>query len=281
MEPERRQEALHVPAARRPRLARRYAVTAADCVASIRRWAAVDAGGQAIMERVKDISKKDDKTFVIALKERFGPLLDQLAKPITRDCFIMREKDARKPPTEQVSENIGSGPFVWNRRGQARRQSRYDKNPKYMSRSEPSSGLAGGQVVKVERVIWENIADQRPRWRRCNPARSTSTKPLHRSAGTVQMRPQHQGRGVRQGRQHRHHAHELPAQPFSEVKARQALLYLINQQLHEGDVRRPEILRPLDSIFGSNTPIERRKHRLVPPRRRSRQGAAVVQGVRV
>src|SRR5277367_394512 len=89
-------------------------VTAADCVASIRRWAAVDAGGQPMMERVKDISKKDDKTFIIAMKEPFGPLIDQLAKPITRDCFMMREKDAMTPPTEQVSANIGSGPFVWN-----------------------------------------------------------------------------------------------------------------------------------------------------------------------
>ncbi len=45
------------------------AVTADDVVASIRRWAARDGGGQHMMQRVKDISKKDDKTFTIALKE--------------------------------------------------------------------------------------------------------------------------------------------------------------------------------------------------------------------
>lgn len=44
------------------------AVTAADCVASIRRWAQVDSGGQLIMERASDISKKDDKSFTIALE---------------------------------------------------------------------------------------------------------------------------------------------------------------------------------------------------------------------
>jgi peptide/nickel transport system substrate-binding protein len=129
-------------------------VTAADCVASLRRWAAVDAGGQAMMERANDISKKDDKTFIISLRERFGPLLDQLAKPVARDCFMMREKDANTPPTEQVGANIGSGPFLWNKTdAKPGVQYVYDRNPKYVPRSEPPSGLAGGKVVKLERVI--------------------------------------------------------------------------------------------------------------------------------
>ena len=73
-------------------------VTAADCVASIRRWAQVDGGGQAIMERAKDISKKDDRTFIIALKEPFGPLIDQLAKPITSDWRRVITRRAMKAP---------------------------------------------------------------------------------------------------------------------------------------------------------------------------------------
>ncbi|RUX99839.1 twin-arginine translocation signal domain-containing protein, partial [Mesorhizobium sp. M2A.F.Ca.ET.040.01.1.1] len=51
-------------------------VTAADCVASIRRWGEVSAGGQVLMGRASDISKKDDKTFTSALKEPLGLLLD-------------------------------------------------------------------------------------------------------------------------------------------------------------------------------------------------------------
>src|SRR3569623_562212 len=39
------------------------AVTAADCVASIRRWAARDGAGQSMMKRVKDTPVADDKTF--------------------------------------------------------------------------------------------------------------------------------------------------------------------------------------------------------------------------
>ncbi|MER8428318.1 ABC transporter substrate-binding protein, partial [Mesorhizobium sp. M1403] len=85
------------------------AVTAADCVASIRRWAQVQSGGQLLMERARDISKKDDRTFTIALKEPLGLLPEILAS--APPLFIMREKDANRPATEQVTANIGSGPF--------------------------------------------------------------------------------------------------------------------------------------------------------------------------
>ena len=39
------------------------AVTAADCVASLRRWAARDGAGQHLFRRVKDTPVADDKTF--------------------------------------------------------------------------------------------------------------------------------------------------------------------------------------------------------------------------
>ena len=51
-------------------------VTAADCVASIRRWAVRNSGGQAIMQRTQDLSAKDDRTIVLALKEPFGLVID-------------------------------------------------------------------------------------------------------------------------------------------------------------------------------------------------------------
>ncbi|MER9425999.1 ABC transporter substrate-binding protein, partial [Mesorhizobium sp. M0317] len=88
-------------------------VTAADCVASIRRWVHVPSA-QLLMERAKDISKKDDKTFTIALKEPLGLLINLLATNNGQPLFIMREKDASRPATEQVTANIGSGPFRFN-----------------------------------------------------------------------------------------------------------------------------------------------------------------------
>ena len=80
------------------------AVTADDVVASIRRWAARDGGGQHMMQRVKDIAKKDDKTFVIALKEPYGLVIDALAKTATPLCYIMRKKEAETDPNQQITD---------------------------------------------------------------------------------------------------------------------------------------------------------------------------------
>ena len=50
------------------------------------------------LRTAKDISKKDDKTIIIALKEPFGPLIDQLAKPITSDWRRVITRRAMKAP---------------------------------------------------------------------------------------------------------------------------------------------------------------------------------------
>src|SRR5262245_58398967 len=136
------------------------AVTADDVVASIRRWAARDGAGQHMMARVKDLSRKDDRTFVIALKEPYGLMLDVMAKTATPLLYIMRKKEAETDPNQQITEYIGSGPFTYNR-DETRMGSRYvyDRNPNYVSRAEPASGLAGGKIVKVDRVIYENMPD--------------------------------------------------------------------------------------------------------------------------
>jgi peptide/nickel transport system substrate-binding protein len=232
-------------------------VTAADCVASLRRWAAVDAGGQAMMQRVSDISKKDDRTFIISLKERFGPLLDQLAKPITRDCFMMREKDANTPPSEQITANIGSGPFLWNRT-EARPGVRYvyDRNPKYVPRPEPPSGLAGGKVVKLERVIWENIADQQTALAALQSGEIDFYEvPPIDLLGQLESDPRikldlfDKGGNIVIMRMNFLH------KPFSELKARQALLYLVNQEdFMKASFGDPKYYGSVDSIFGTHTP---------------------------
>ncbi len=232
-------------------------VTAADCVASLRRWGAVDAGGQAVMQRAKDISKKDDRTFIIALSEPFGPLLDELAKPITRDCFMMREKDAETPPSEQVTANIGSGPFLWNQ-AQARPgvQYVYDKNTKYVPRPEPPSGLAGGKVVKLDRVIWENIADQMTALAALQSGEIDfyEVPPIDLLAQlendpNIKIDEFDKGGNIVIMRMNFLH------KPFSELKARQALLYLVNQNdFMKASFGNPKYYGTVESIFGTHTP---------------------------
>lgn len=137
------------------------AVTAADCVASIRRWAQVDTGGQLIMARAKDISKKDERTFTIALNAPLNLLIDLLGGCLSSLYLsVMREKDANRPATEQVTENIGSGPFRFNNAlAKPGANFTYDRNENYLARSEAPDGFAGGKTVKLDRVVWDNIPD--------------------------------------------------------------------------------------------------------------------------
>ncbi|MBY3298895.1 ABC transporter substrate-binding protein [Rhizobium laguerreae] len=131
-------------------------VTAADCVASIHRWGQVEPSGQLLLKHAENIAATNDRTFVITLNEAVGSLTDILAKPL----FMMRERDAKLPATEQVTTNIGSGPYKFNA-ALTKPGSRvvYDRNEQYVPRDEPSSGFAGAKIAKAEQVIWENISD--------------------------------------------------------------------------------------------------------------------------
>ena len=136
-------------------------VTADDCVASIRRWAVRNSGGQAIMQRVADLSAKDDKTIVLTLKEPFGLVMTALSSCTTPLLFILPKKDAETDPFQQITGRIGSGPFTFNQSlTQPGSKYVFDKWDKYIPRSEPASGLAGGKVVHLDQVIWENITDE-------------------------------------------------------------------------------------------------------------------------
>ena len=74
---------------------------------------------------------------------------------------MMRKKEAETDPNQQIRETVGSGPFLYNE-DETRPGNRYvyDRNPNYVPRAEPASGIAGGKVVKIDRVIFENIADE-------------------------------------------------------------------------------------------------------------------------
>ena len=135
-------------------------VTARDCVASLRRWIARDGGGQHMMQRVTDIAASDAKTIKIVLKEPYGLIYEVLAKTSTPLCFMMKEEVAATDPNQQITKHIGSGPFKFVE-GEYRPGSRvvYERNAAYVPRSEPASGIAGGKVVKLDRVIWDIMPD--------------------------------------------------------------------------------------------------------------------------
>jgi peptide/nickel transport system substrate-binding protein len=135
-------------------------VTAEDCIASIRRWAAKDTLGQKVMSFVESITAQDDKTFTIRLKEPTGLLILALGKPSSNVPFMMPKRVADTDPNMQISDFTGSGPFVFKRdEWRPGEKVVYVKFDKYKPRPEPASGLAGGKVVKIDRVEWLAISD--------------------------------------------------------------------------------------------------------------------------
>ncbi len=135
-------------------------VTAEDCVASLKRWGARDSMGQQLMAVTAEMKALDTKTFQIALKEPFGPLLDVLGKPSSTVPFMMPKRVAETDPYKQIEDYTGSGPFIFKKdEWKPGEKIVYVKNPKYKPRPDPPSMLAGGKIAKVDRVEWLAISD--------------------------------------------------------------------------------------------------------------------------
>jgi peptide/nickel transport system substrate-binding protein len=135
-------------------------VTSADVIQSLKRWGEKDSLGQRLFAAMGSIDAKNDSTFVITLKEPFGLMLEALSKPASVPPFIMPKSVAETPPDKQISNYVGSGPFIF-KTDEYRPGERvvYVKNPDYVPRNEPASGTAGGKVVKVDRMEWVILTD--------------------------------------------------------------------------------------------------------------------------
>src|ERR1700736_2668688 len=135
-------------------------VLATDAVASIRRWAAREPMGQMLKTVENELVAMDDWTFRWSLRRRFPKLLLALGKMATPCCFIMPARIAATDPFKQITEYVGSGPmrFVrneWVPGGKAV----FEKFADYVPRQEPSSWLAGGKRILVDRLEWIIMPD--------------------------------------------------------------------------------------------------------------------------
>ena len=135
-------------------------VLARDVVASLRRWGAKDAYGQALMEVTDELSAPSDKLVQFRLKRPFPLLPQALAKPTNLMAVIMPERLAKTPPGTLLNEMIGSGPFRFlaeERVSGARNV--YAKFAGYVPREGITSFTAGPRVAHFDRVEWLTTPD--------------------------------------------------------------------------------------------------------------------------
>jgi peptide/nickel transport system substrate-binding protein len=136
-------------------------VTAADCVASLQRWEQRQSMGVNLAKFTKTMEAVDDNTFRIVLKEPYGLVLASLAKRPPGAPFMMPERLAKTPAGQRIKESVGSGPFIFKMdEWQPGNRAVFVRNPNYVPRQEPANGMAGGKVVKVDRMVWRYLPDQ-------------------------------------------------------------------------------------------------------------------------
>jgi peptide/nickel transport system substrate-binding protein len=128
-----------------------------DCTTSINRWSKKDPFGQKLMSVTDELKPLDDKRFQFRLKRPFRQMLYALG---AGGCFVMPERMAQTPATEQVKEYVGSGPFVFKRdEWVSGAKAVYTKFDKYVPRQEAPQYFSGGKVVNFDRVEWLVLPD--------------------------------------------------------------------------------------------------------------------------
>ena len=234
-------------------------VTTADIVPSLRRWAARDGAGQHMMERVKDISAKDAKTFVMSMREPYGLVLDALAKTSTPVNFMMRKREAETDPMQKIEQIVGSGPFRFNQDDtKAGTQYVYDRNPNYNPRSEAPSGISGGKVVKLDRVTFVTMSDPQTAVAALQAGEIDFYEiplidqlPQLESDRNIKIQVMNELGSVGWIRLNFLHP------PFNHPKARQAMLYIVKQADHmKVTFSDPKYYKTCSSLFTCGSPME-------------------------
>ncbi len=234
-------------------------VTSKDVVASMNRWGKRDGAGKQLMGYTASLVAKDDKTFVWSLTEPYGLLIDILAKTGTSIPFVMREKEAMVDPFQQIQEVVGSGPFMFKRdEWVPGSKTVYTKFADYVPRKEPASGHAGGKVVKVDRVEFVWLSDPQTAQAALvageidyleNPA--VDFLPILESTPGIKL-DSHPAAGT-MGILQLNHLHP----PFNNVKARQAMFYIIHNPDYLNTIAADKKLQTLCySFFGCGVDME-------------------------
>ncbi len=136
-------------------------VLARDVVASLRRWAILDAFGKTLMDATDELSAASDRVVQFRLKKPFPRLIQALAKFSSPGPFIIPERQAVLGINTPIIDVIGSGPFRF-RADERVLGSRivYDRFDRYLPRADGvQSFQAAPKIASFDRVEWTIIPD--------------------------------------------------------------------------------------------------------------------------
>jgi peptide/nickel transport system substrate-binding protein len=236
-------------------------VLAEDCVESLKRWGRRDRFGQLLFAHTGKIAPTDKRTFTLELGEHFGPVLDALGKTGGNVPFMMPARIAATSPDEQIKEVVGSGPFRFaSDEWQPGEQAVYVRNSEYAPRDETPSGSTGGKSVHVDKIICRYIPDP---WEAMEGLMAGELdwwqEPPLDFIPKIKSNPDLQtlvsdSLGV-QGWLRPNFLHP----PFNNKKARQALLYMMDQVTYLAwAIGQADYYRPCYSVFACGGPYTTR-----------------------
>jgi len=237
-------------------------VTSEDVIASLKRWGARDSVGQKLMSFVAAMEAVDPKTFRLKMKEPYGLVLQSLAKSGSNAPFIMPKRVADTDPQQQITDATGSGPFMFVKdQWKPGEKAVYVKNPKYVPRAEPASGLAGGKVAKIDRIEWLAIPDLQTQVNALLNGEIDMIEivpadllPLLAKDNNIQLTVTNTA-----GRQYAMRFNTLH-KPFDNPKIRAAAMVALTQrEFLEANVGDPKWFKECKSLFPCGTPLQSTK----------------------
>ncbi len=234
-------------------------VVAEDAVESIKRWGKRDPLGKLLLAHTAKLAPVDRKTFALELAQPFALVLEALGKPSSNVPFIMPARVAATPETEQIKEFVGSGPFRFVKdEWQPGYQVVYARNPDYVPRRDPPSGSTGAKKVAVDKVVWRYIPDAATTaaaleagevdWWELPPVDFMPRIEGNPALATFILDPRGTQGWIRPN-------HLQP--PFDTKAARQALLYMVDQQQYlQAVIGQPRFYRTCPALFTCGGPWE-------------------------
>src|SRR5262245_39490038 len=130
-------------------------MTAADVVASLKRWGQVASIGKVLWPGIESIEAKDSHAVVIHLKQPSGSLIYGLAEP---SAMIYPKETVDAAGTSPITEFIGTGPyrFVEHKPDRHIKLARFRD---YAARPEPPNGFGGKRTAWLDEILFIPVPD--------------------------------------------------------------------------------------------------------------------------